>query len=237
MPKRNTVEANGEHHSTTTDDASRSKKSKAASDALIDAANSRPAQEFQSLYIKSERLIYSTRDDTRLNITFKASSQLTNDELDACLHLIDTTSRHDYEASSWGWHPRRKKREMKEAEMRYLLVHNASDETQAIQGFLSFMLTHDSTPSVPVVYVYEVHLAATWRGVGLGAHLMSIAESVAAEVGVEKIMLTCFCSNEKARAFYEGRGYAVDASSPEDRRTRGKVVKVDYVIMSKDVVK
>lgn len=65
---------------------------------------------------------------------------------------------------------------------------------------------------------------------------MDIAESIAKKVGVDKLMLTCFSSNESARSFYVKRGYATDVSSPEDRTTRGKVIKTDYVILSKDVL-
>ena len=64
---------------------------------------------------------------------------------------------------------------------------------------------------------------------------MSLAEKIAESVGVEKVMLTCFIRNVKARQFYEHLGYAVDESSPADRKTRNKVVKADYVIMSKRV--
>jgi len=97
------------------------------------------------------------------------------------------------------------------------------------------MMTHDSSPSVPVLYIYEIHLDAKLRGKGYGVYLMELAESVAAKTGVEKVMLTCFLSNEKALAFYGKRGFGRDVSSPDDRRTRAKVVKVDYVIMSKSV--
>jgi hypothetical protein len=64
---------------------------------------------------------------------------------------------------------------------------------------------------------------------------MDVAEKIAENVAVEKVMLTCFLSNEHAHRFYKKRGYVADVCSPEDRRTRNKVVKPDYVIMSKDV--
>lgn len=105
----------------------------------------------------------------------------------------------------------------------------------AIMGFVSFMITHDSVPSVPVLYIYEIHLVETYRGKGLGKHFMTLAEDIAQRVGVEKVMLTYFLSNEKARGFYERLGYGVDECSPEDRTTRTKVVKVDYVIASKRI--
>jgi len=48
---------------------------------------------------------------------------MTTRELDACFEIVHSTSYEAYSHSSIGWHPRRKKREMREAEMHYLLVH------------------------------------------------------------------------------------------------------------------
>lgn len=221
----------------------------APDDRLIKSVNELPTCEFKDRYIGSDDLSYTFKSNNVIQnaiIDFKASSDLSKEEISSCFGLIETTSRADYEPSSFGWHPKRKRREMVEKEMQYLLVRepvpfdDASPSTNAdlkaaetVQGFLSFMMTHDSTPSVPVLYVYEIHLAEILRGTRLGAHLMLMAESIAAKVGVEKVMLTCFLSNEKALKFYEKRGYGKDECSPDDRRTRNKVIKVDYMIMSK----
>lgn len=208
-------------------------------------ANSMRPVEFRAQYVQAEWLRFRcTGSSQNFDISLRFAADLTGGEFNACFDLIESTSFSDYEGSSWGWHPKRKKREMKEDEMRYLLVHapirdgQASGHQQApVQGFLSFMLTHDSTPSVPVLYIYEIHLEKDVRELGLGAHLMQLAEGIARNVGVKKVMLTCFLSNAKALAFYHRRGYAVDACSPEARVTRRKTVKTDYVIMSKDVPK
>lgn len=209
-------------------------------DLLVKTVNQMPTREFREHYINDDMLNYDYSSGTTIkrNVTlqFKAAADLSKDELSACFTLIEKTSRVDYEPSSFGWHPKRKRREMAEEEMRYLLVRDpASDEEGAVVGFMSFMMTHDSTPSVPVLYIYEVHLEERLRKSGLGSHLIKLAEDVAATVGVEKVMLTCFLSNERALAFYRKRGYEKDACSPDDRETRRKVVKVDYVIMSKSV--
>ncbi|EMC94892.1 hypothetical protein BAUCODRAFT_45698, partial [Baudoinia panamericana UAMH 10762] len=163
-------------------------------------------------------------------------------EISECYDLVSITSQADYEASVQGWHPTRKQREMKDKDMRYLLVRTVSskedvgiDLDTTVDGFLSFMLTHDSTPAVPVLYIYELHLAGQLRKLGLGSHLLSLAENIAERVGVKKVMLTCFLSNTKAHTFYLKHGYAKDVSSPDDRRTRNGISKPDYVIMSKTV--
>lgn len=66
---------------------------------------------------------------------------------------------------------------------------------------------------------------------------MSFLDTVAAALPpVEKVMLTCFLSNERALRFYTQCGFAVDDISPRARRLRGaKVFTPDYCIMSKPV--
>ncbi|GIZ39472.1 hypothetical protein CKM354_000285400 [Cercospora kikuchii] len=201
---------------------------------LIEAVNKLSEEDFKEAYLAEEDWSPFVSFDSQ----FRFAKTLRQDELQKCFDLIERTSRHDYEPSSFGWHPKRKMREMKEKEMRYIILRDSSLQAPSeagVSGFLSFMLTHDSTPSVPVLYVYEIHLDNSTRGKGLGKSLMGMAESIADRVRVEKVMLTCFRSNVKARAFYEYLGYEVDICSPEDRKTRNKVVKVDYVIMSKDL--
>ncbi|CAK1354644.1 putative N-acetyltransferase [Cercospora beticola] len=201
---------------------------------IIEAVNKLSEQDFKAAYLAEEDWSQLANVDSK----FHFAKTLSQDELQKCFDLIERTSRHDYEPSSFGWHPKRKMREMKEKEMKYIIFKDCppQDSSEAgISGFLSFMLTHDSTPSVPVLYIYEIHLDNGTRGKGLGRSLMKMAENIAKRVGVEKVMLTCFKSNVKARAFYEYLGYEMDICSPEDRKTRNKVVKVDYVIMSKDL--
>jgi N-alpha-acetyltransferase 40 len=234
-------------------DPSSWKRRRTEGEVLIETANDLPIAEFKERYIDPKWLSYSADVDASeahdLDITLKSASELSKEELNACFNLIETTSKPDYEISTIGWHPSRKKREMKEDEMRYLLVRRRQkvpqeckyDEDQAegeaseIEGFLSFMLTHDSSPAIPVLYIYEIHLAASLRGLGLGLHLMNAAEDVAKKVGVKMVMLTCFLSNVKAHGFYKKRGYVKDVMSPEDRKTRGRLVKVDHEVMSKKV--
>ena len=48
-------------------------------------------------------------------------------------------------------------------------------------------------------------------------------------------MLTCFTINTRGRKFYERLGFEVDEkNSPRERKLRGgKIVKPDYVILSR----
>lgn len=63
---------------------------------------------------------------------------------------------------------------------------------------------------------------------------MGILESVARHTPpITKVMLTCYTSNARARAFYGKLGFETDALSPQERRLRRGVVHVpDYIIMS-----
>jgi ribosomal protein S18 acetylase RimI-like enzyme len=104
-----------------------------------------------------------------------------------------------------------------------------------ILGFISFMFTFDDPPHEDreVVYIYEIHLHEHLRGKGLGSHLIGFVESVSRKCKVEKTMLTVFTANEGARRMYERKGYEKDECSPNDRVMRSKVVKADYIVMSK----
>lgn len=91
--------------------------------------------------------------------------------LEACYALVERTSRADYEASSSGWKPAKKRAEMRSPELRYVLVHNDGDgdddDTAAADGgslvaFTSLMPTYEE--GQPVVYCYEVHLQEDLRG-------------------------------------------------------------------------
>lgn len=218
---------------------------------LVENANALPIEEFRSRFVDQDMLSYTSQQSgldqkEAFDISLVAADWLTPGEHNASFGLVEETSKPDYESSTFGWHPRRKRKEMLEPEMKYFFVRRkdakpnverrkCGDVDTSILGFLSCMVTHDSSPSVPVLYIYEIHLAESLRGLGLGKHLMLLADNLAKNIGLEKVMLTCFLCNQKAHRFYTSHGFGKDVCSPEDRRTRNKIVPVDYVIMSKDV--
>lgn len=190
--------------------------------------------------------------DCILTIEFWRSSESPYEQsepiLGECLALIESTSKADYKASSMGWHPADKKKEMQDKTMCYLLVRRTPTSTppdsdtepqdpKQILGFLSFMYTNDDPPheSREVLYIYEIHITEQLRGFGLGKRLMQIAEEAARKMSISKTMLTVFTSNKEARKLYERLGYGKDACSPSDRKTRGRVIEADYIIMSKEL--
>jgi ribosomal protein S18 acetylase RimI-like enzyme len=103
---------------------------------------------------------------------------------------------------------------------------------------MSFMFTYDDPPHEDreVIYMYEIHFTEQLRGRGLGTKLVEFLEMSARQTGISKTMLTVFASNSGARRLYEKLGYCKDACSPGNRVTRTRIIKADYVIMSKELV-
>ncbi|KOS19588.1 putative N-acetyltransferase [Escovopsis weberi] len=160
----------------------------------------------------------------RCSLSLVSAGDLTPDEHAACFDMVRLTSEADYRGSSLGWHPRAKRREMREPELRYVLVR---DGEGALQGFMSMMPTVENGEAV--VYCYEIHLMPVLQGTGLGRLLMGFGMAVAENIPVRKMMLTCFRSNKRALRFYERLGFEVDDFSPRERRLRsGRVVESDY---------
>lgn len=152
-------------------------------------------------------------------------------DLEACFSLIEETSRPDYAASSMGWNPKAKHKEMRDRDLRYIIVRDPSNHVRA---FTSIMPTLEE--GEPVVYCYEIHLKPELRGTGLAGVLMGCLETVARNVEVmEKVMLTVFTSNMRASTFYRRLGFEEDESSPRPRKLRGVVKDPDYAIMSKKI--
>ncbi|KAJ9643897.1 hypothetical protein H2199_003763 [Coniosporium tulheliwenetii] len=174
-------------------------------------------------------------------VEFATATTISAGDLAACFALIETTSSAAYKASSFGWDPKAKIREMTHRDIkprasespptqkrsgRWWGVSPPSkkpriaqpprlvepDKSGEVVAFLSFMLDIEDTEAV--LYVYEIHLAEEVRRLGLGTHLMDAAEQIGRDVGVSSAMLTCFTSNAAAETFYRKRGYKVHRSSP-----------------------
>ncbi|KAL6716731.1 N alpha-acetyl-transferase [Lecanora helva] len=173
------------------------------------------------------------------HISLESPSTISSLDLDQCFELIDSTSSAQYASSSVGWHPGKKRREMRLPDLKYVLLRRESDgdgqRLGPVDGFMSFMLTYED--GVEVIYCYEIHLAAPFRGMGLGKFLIGQLERVGREAGMQKAMLTVFRANEKGRRFNERLGYEEDEFSPRGKRLRGGVFReADYIILSKTLV-
>ncbi|KAI0400762.1 acyl-CoA N-acyltransferase [Xylaria palmicola] len=214
------------------------KRKRAATDP-IDEVNQKSDDQFVKDHLRPSDLSWTSWTHPASRATYSlalaGAGRLSGADLDACYRLVEETSRADYEASTTGWRPAKKRAEMRSADLRYVLVRDAAGEGAAVRGFASLMPTYEE--GEPVLYCYEIHLRPELQGTGLGRSLMALLESTAAHTPpIQKVMLTCFLSNAKALGFYESLGFAPDAISPVPRRLRyGRKFVPDYVIMSKTV--
>lgn len=116
--------------------------------------------------------------------------------------------------------------------------YNQNKTTSSIAGFISYLPTHE--PTLPVLYIYEIHLHPALRHRHLGKNLLSLVQHVAAALPVDKIMLSVFKRNRSAWEWYLRRGFAIDAFSPEtgEKRLRGgrrREREASYGILSWEV--
>ena len=183
---------------------------------------------------------YEAQSPSKYGLTLSSSTAMSGKDLDACFTLIESTSSAAYKASSTGWHPRRKKAEMKLLDMKYLLLrpfHHRSSSVGvrlSVEAFLSFMVTMED--GCFVVYIYEIHLSRKLQGQSVGTRMMEVVEGAGKRAGCQKAMLTVWRSNKGARRFYERLGWGEDEFSPGPRKMRGgRVMECEYVIMSKEL--
>ncbi|KAK4228133.1 acyl-CoA N-acyltransferase [Podospora fimiseda] len=200
----------------------------------IDIANLKTDEQFIADYLYPNWITTWThpKTSTLYTLTFLQSTKLCPSDLQACFNLISETSKSDYEQAACRWNPDSKLKEMKSPELRYILIKDCSG---TLKGFTSLMPTYECGEAV--IYCYEIHLKPELRNTGLGCLLMGFLEKVARSIkSVEKVMLTCFLSNEGGLKFYKRLGFSRDEISPVERRLRGdKVIRPDYVILSKVV--
>lgn len=208
-------------------------------DKLVESTNKLDVGQLFAKHFPKDSLLQlqaDVRSSTSAEVTVAHADarSLTPIQLKACLDLVEQTSADDYRTSESGWSRTKKRKEMKLPDLRYLMlsVPTVSDDDSGLAGFISFMITYEDGNEV--IYIYEIHLCAAWRGKGVGTHLMRAVETIGANVGVEKAMLTVFKANERAVQWYRKSGYATDEFSPPARRLRNGVVKEPtYVILSK----
>ncbi|KAI9825868.1 MAG: hypothetical protein M1832_000809 [Thelocarpon impressellum] len=196
---------------------------------IIETTNALPLPTFVTQHTPLLSPFTHPITNTTYALTLETASSITPAALDACFTLLSATSKADYEASSVGWRPGEKRREMRLPDLKYLLV---ADRQGRVMAFTSFMLTYEDGHEV--VYVYEIHLLPELRGCGLGSVMMDVVERLGRSVGVSKAMLTVFLANEAGVRFYERMGYIEDDYSPGPKVLRGGKVKMpSYIILSK----
>ncbi|RMZ80740.1 hypothetical protein DV738_g2600, partial [Chaetothyriales sp. CBS 135597] len=207
---------------------------------LVETANDLCMPDFMSKYAPSAGPLPG---DSEERSKYTDASNISQQELEACLDLIEHTSADDYANSELGWSRAEKRKEMALPDMKFVLLlsdpqpgtSNLSSTEgggETVFGFISFMITYEDGQEV--VYIYEVHLQQAMQGKGYGRRLIEYVEAIGESVGVGKAMLTVFRSNQRALHVYERLGYEEDEFSPQPRKLRnGTVKQPSYVILSK----
>ena len=98
-----------------------------------------------------------------------------------------------------------------------------------VQGFASFR--HVTQETLPVVYLFELHLEASLRRQGLGTLLMEAVRAHGREARRSGLLLTVHLTNTTARSFYAARGLAVAPISPSRCAPPHVASAVDYDVM------
>ncbi|KAE8355614.1 acyl-CoA N-acyltransferase [Aspergillus coremiiformis] len=227
---------------------------------LVERTNKLPLAEFVNSYVPSEDLEYckhpaktatahENEPELLYTLDIYTADSIPPADFNACFNLIEETSSNAYKESSEGWSPKKKMKEMRLPDMRYLILRRGPRTTpenvdhavegtepppEQFLGFVSFMVTYEDGKEV--VYCYEIHLSPAAQGQGLGTQLMIRLENIGRRIGLEKVMLTVFKSNDKAVGFYHRLGFTKDDYSPQPRMLRNGMVKEpDYMILSRSL--
>lgn len=126
--------------------------------------------------------------------------------------------QHSYIESSFGWDPKEKKEELFHKDARYIIAHIVAqdDSPPVLTAYGSFRFDMEEMMSgdeEPVLYCYELQVSTNARRAGLGSALMSDIEALARAWSLNKVMLTCFCANTSALAFYRRIGCVISLSA------------------------
>ncbi|CAI4661089.1 BDN_1c_G0040850.mRNA.1.CDS.1 [Saccharomyces cerevisiae] len=208
--------------------------------------------------ILEREIIYIPEDDTDSIdsvdslecINYKLHKSRGDQVLDACVQLIDKHLGAKYRRASRIMYGNRKPwKANKLAEMKSAgLVYVCYWDNGVLGAFTSFMLTEETglvegdalrEVSVPVIYLYEAHVASAHRGHGIGRRLLehALCDGVARHTrrmcdNFFGVALTVFSDNTRARRLYEALGFyrapgSPAPASPTIRHTRhggGRVV-------------
>jgi ribosomal protein S18 acetylase RimI-like enzyme len=162
-----------------------------------------------------------------LSIVFAPSNQISENRMKDCLSLFENNMGEMYRNSSWGLDMEEKTAELRHDKARFLF---AIDNDEILAGFIHFRFEYDDeeSPNCAVLYIFEIQIESAYRRCGVGKRLMGIAERIAREQSMAKVVLTVFKKNHQAVAFYtKSLGYDVDESSPSKFGDH-----VDYEILS-----
>jgi GNAT superfamily N-acetyltransferase len=155
------------------------------------------------------------RDNKGINVGFEYFQSYAKMPADAQAFVFDLLKRnmqaHYNNCNGMGWQDKKKKKELKHADARYIVARDEKSEPVAFCH-----LRFEVEEGAAVLYVYELQLEERVLRKGLGKFLMMVMELVAWKQGVAKVMLTVFKSNEAALGLYRALKYTPDESDNND---------------------
>ncbi|RKP08043.1 acyl-CoA N-acyltransferase [Thamnocephalis sphaerospora] len=143
-------------------------------------------------------------------------------------------------AAGWPWDEAEKRSELFDAASRFLIVRTRADTAEKSAENLGYAMYRFDTEEqmksdamVPVVYCYELQVAAEARGQGVGRMLMETLERIGQAWQMSKVMLTVLKGNKDAIKFYKALGYAPDEISPDQILPKYRAKRYNYYILSR----
>ncbi|KAL7752522.1 hypothetical protein RI367_002056 [Sorochytrium milnesiophthora] len=112
------------------------------------------------------------------------------------------------------WDSDAKLGEMREAEQRFIVAYDNGRPVAFVMFQFTLEDAADDGVEIDVVYCYEMQVARSHQGRGIGRRLMRLMETLGGKWGMHKAMLTVFKDNRQAMGFYEKLGYTIDEISP-----------------------
>lgn len=159
-------------------------------------------------------------------LTYFTADTLPSQLLEWSFQLTKRNMEEHYEAcAGWGWNDKKKLRELKDGDARFLTVTGTvaapvsepQGQTEGSPDGMPLAFVHlrfEQERGIPVAYVYEIQVEGMAQGRGIGKFLMQLVELIARKAGLGAVMLTVFKSNAGATGLYRSLGYVLDDDSP-----------------------
>ncbi|OJT03044.1 N-alpha-acetyltransferase 40 [Trametes pubescens] len=125
----------------------------------------------------------------------------------------------EVEPSSFGWHPKPKRKELFHRNARFILIFDGESSQGATTLVAFAMFRFERDQGEDLLYCYELQVSGLFRSSGIGHFFVEKLTAIGKRWGMSKIMLTALKSNVAARRFYSKTGFQVDPSSPEYEST------------------
>ncbi len=109
---------------------------------IIDKANALSLSSFESLYLQPSSLLnfVPRRGASQYKIILESARSISSSDLNACYSLLEQTLSAPYRTMSWGSKPTARKWEMRDIDMRYLVVRKRTPEKYELE--FSFLPPH-----------------------------------------------------------------------------------------------